>query len=254
MAVAVLIDPPRPGISLPGLERGTPLDASERVDLYTAAATDLLVAVAESDAELLVSYRPDELLPPAALREQSAESAVRDVIRDAVGEGEGEPVPLDVQVGSSRGKRAANAAVELFDREDVSNVLIARASAPLLSASRVDAAVEMLDDSPVVLGPAGDGRVYLAAFAEPIDFAGAYEPPEIGTLTARAVDADLDVGFAETLPTLASPSGLAGVVGQVRARRHAGLPYPERTAEVVDDLGLEVVEDDDGQRLVRGDG
>lgn len=254
MAVAVLIDPPRPGISLPGLEDGTPLDASERVELYTAAATDLLVAVAESDAELLVNYRPDELLPPAALREQSAESAVRDIIRDAVGENEGEAVPLDVQVGASRRKRAANAAVELFDREDVSNVVVVRASAPMLSARHVDAAVEMLEDSPVVLGPAGDGRVYLAAFAEPVDFTGAYEPPEVGTLTERAVEAGLDVGFAETMPTLASPSGLAGVVGQLHARRHAGRPYPEATASVVDDLGLEVVARNDGRRVVRADG
>lgn len=250
--VAVLVDPPRPEVALPRLADRTPLSPDERADLYAAAATDVLRAVADSGGDLLVNYRPDDLLPAAARRERSAEAAVRDLVREALGDADA--VRMEEQVGSSHAARAGNTATHLVEREGASAVVLAEATAPLLSRARVDGAGMKLRRSGAVLGPAEAGRVYLAAFVEPVDFADAYAVPAVETLTDRARQAGLAVDFLRTLPTVETASGLAGVVAQVRARGRAGRSVPEATAAAVEELGLAVVEGDGEPRVVRGDG
>ncbi len=250
--VAVLVDPPRPAVALPGLEGRTPLSDEERADLYAAAAADVLRAVADSGGDLLVNYRPDDLLPESARRDRSAEAAVRDLVGDALVDAAG--VRMEVQVGSSHSARAGNTATHLLEREGVSSVVLVEPVAPLLARSHVDGAAMKLRRSGAVLGPAEAGRVYLAAFVEPIDFADAYAVPEVETLTARAREAGLDVDHQQFLPTVASPAGLASVVAQIRARQRAGAVVPEATAAFVDEHGLAVVEEGGQRRVVRGDG
>jgi hypothetical protein len=105
--------------------------------------------------------------------------------------------------------------------------------------------------SPVVLGPAGGGRVYYRGFSEPIDFDSALEPPELLTLTGRADDADLDVDFLEMMPLVETGDDLATAVALIRARVEAGRIVPGHFAEFVADQGLDVVVDDGEARVVR---
>ena len=123
--------------------------------------------------------------------------------------------------------------------------------APLVGRKDVDSASMKLRRSPVVLGPSDDGAVWAGAFAELVDFEGAYTPPALETLAQRAVDAGHDVDYAPTYPRIDVASGLRATVAQLRARQHADRVVPEHTAGVVDDLGLAVRDRGDGPELVR---
>ena len=56
--VAVLCDPPRPGLVLDDLVDASPLSPEAAADLYAALLRDSVRAVAGSGGELLVNYRP----------------------------------------------------------------------------------------------------------------------------------------------------------------------------------------------------
>jgi hypothetical protein len=92
----------------------------------------------------------------------------------------------------------------------------------------------------VVLGPCRGGRVYLAGFSGTLDFEDAYAPPAVETLTARALDARLDVDYAEFAPLVETGDDLATLVSLLRAWEMAGRKVPERTLGVVTELGLTV--------------
>jgi hypothetical protein len=109
--------------------------------------------------------------------------------------------------------------------------------------------------SSVVLGPAPDGRVHYAAFAEPVDFAAAFDTPALRTLTESARDADLDVDFVEMRPVVERGNDLQTLLATIDARRRADRWVPRHTAAAVDDLGLELAAEGDELRVTRtGDG
>jgi glycosyltransferase A (GT-A) superfamily protein (DUF2064 family) len=124
-------------------------------------------------------------------------------------------------------------------------------TAPLIGRALVDTAAMKLRSSEVVLGPAGDGRVYYAGFSAPIDFEDAYEPPEIATLARRATDAGHEVDFVEMLPTVETGADLRELVAVIEARGTAGRAVPEYTTATIDDLGLRTVAGEDGPELIR---
>ncbi|MFC4357122.1 hypothetical protein ACFO0N_04055 [Halobium salinum] len=252
--IAVLASPPRPGLVLPELAADGPLTESEAAKLYAAMLRDTFAAVDNSGGDLLVNYRADEGLPEeyaAGDDEESAEAELRALVADELG-GTGD-ARFEVQVGSSFAARAGNTVTHLLRDESVASAAVVRGTAPFLFRSVVDSAAMKLRRSPVVLGPSTEGRTYYAGFTEPIDFDGAFAVPELETLTTRAADAGHAADFLQTVPTLERPEDLTTVLPLLESRVAAERIVPVNTATCVRDLGLQVVDGDDGPEVVRAD-
>lgn len=248
--VAVFADPPRPGLVLPKLAASSPLSEGEAADLYAASLKDTLRAVERSGGELLVNYRPDDLLPEGFESDRSAEAEVRAVAAEALDDpGDAR---FEVQVGSTVSARAGNTVTHLLSEEGARSVAVVPATAPTLTRKEIDSAAMKLRSDEVVLGPSERGRVYYAGFTEPVDFEDAYATPEVETLSNRAADADLGVGFLEAKSLVETGDGLASLVPLLNARVAAGRVVPEHTATLLHEWGLRVVEGEDGDpELVR---
>jgi glycosyltransferase A (GT-A) superfamily protein (DUF2064 family) len=249
--VAVLADPPRPGLVLPRLAETSPLTEAEAAELYAAMLQDTMAAVERSGGDLLVNYRPEDLLPEAFADagEASAEAEVRSVAVDVLEDPSS--VRFETQVGSTYAARVGNTVTHLLRDEGVQSAAVVPGHVPFLTRSVVDGAAMKLRSNPVVLGPSTNGRVYFAGFTEPVDFAEAFATPEVETLTDRAADADLDVGFLELRSTVETGADLLTLVPTIRARWRAERIVPAKTAEFVVDHGLHVVEESGTPTLVR---
>ena len=240
--VAVLADPPRPGLPVPRLATTSPLSESEAASLAAAMLKDTLRAVEASGGDLLVNYRPDDLLPDRHVRPgESAEAAVRSLADDALDDPEA--ARFEVQVGSTLSARAGNTVTHLLETEGVQSAAVVRGDTPLLKRSTIDSAAMNLRTNEVVLGPSTDGRVYYAGFTAPIDFEGAFAEPALETLVDGANDAGHDTEFLSMLPTVRTGADLATLVSSIRARWQAGRVVPEHTATFVVEHGLTVVSD-----------
>lgn len=249
--VAVLCDPPRPGEVLESLVGPSLLTDAEAADLYAAMTRDVVSAVATSGAALLVNYRdPDADAAPTDNGPSAAESELRSVVGEAV-DVDDDRVRFEVQVGETFAGRAGNTATHLLDAEGAGSVAITRPEAAFLRRPEIDGTAMKLRSTDAVLGPAPGGRVYFAAFGDPIDFADAYAPPAFETLTDRCLDAGLDVDFLETKPYLASPADLAHAATHVRAVRKAGGLVPEHLAEWLEAIDIDVAATEEGLSLER---
>lgn len=244
--VAVLVDPPRPGLVL--RELTPPLTPDQAADLYAASVADTFVAVANSGGELLVNYRDENDLPEGPGGDQAAEEEVRAIAENALETLDN--VRFEVQVGSTFAARAGNTATHLLREEDVASVAILDGTAPFMSRPVIDAAAMKLRRSEVVLGPAHRGRVSYVGLTDPIDFEGAWTPPALQTVTDRAASAGLAVDFIERQPVLRTETDLATVIAEITARSQADRPVPRATAATIERLGLHVVERDDGVAVV----
>lgn len=245
--VAVLARPPREGQVPTGLVDSTPLSAAEAADLYTAMLRDVCRAVEGSGGELLVNYRAASDLD--GFDEDSAvEAAMQDAVKPVLSSSDAR---YEVQVGSSHDARVGNTVTHLLEREEVKTAAVVEPTGPFLARQTIDNAAMKLRRNDVVLGPSRDGRVYYAGFGAPVDFAGAFAPPAVETLTDRSLDADLSVDFLETQPVVETGADLATALAMVRARAKAGRNRPEATAEFLLDSGLTTVAGDDGLELVR---
>lgn len=247
--VAVLADPPRPGLVLSTLAEETPLSQSETADLYAAMLRDSCRAVEASGGELLVNYRAEEDVPNEYEGTEASEAEIRAAVRPALEDPD--EARFEVQVGSTFAGRVGNTVTHLLDEEGVKTVAVVEPTGPFLARQVVDNAAMKLRRHEVVLGPAEAGRVYYAGFAEPIDFSDVYAPPAVGTLTARADDAGHAVDFLPMQPMLETASDLVTVLSQLRARQQAGRWVPAHTAVFFDEVGMNVVDADDGLTLVR---
>ena len=230
--VAVLADPPVEGFVLPELVAETPLSAAEAARLYGAMTVDVCRTVQHGGADLLVNYRDPAQVPG----DVDSEARLRGLL-----DGELE-APADarfeVQVGETLAGRAGNTVTHLIEGEGEPTVAVVDPTAAFLGREQIGSAAMKLRSSDVVLGPAGGGRVYYAGFAGPVDFAGAYAPPALATLTDRAREAGLDVDFLPRLPVVETGADLADALVTVRARRRADRSVPRRTAETVAELGI----------------
>ncbi|RXK49349.1 DUF2064 domain-containing protein [Halorientalis pallida] len=245
--VAVLADPPREGLVLPELAAATPLSEVEAAELYTAMLRDVCRAVEASGGDLLVNYRADDDLP--AHDGESSEAQLRAAVAPALESPD--EARFEVQVGSSFSARAGNTVSHLLDQEQVTSAAVVEPTGPFLTRGIVDNAAMKLRRHEVVLGPAGDGRVYYAGFAEGIDFEDAYEPPVVESLTDRGVAADYSVDFLPMAPVVETRADLVTAITQTAARAGAGRNHPGHTAQCLVGLGLDVTAGGDGSELVR---
>lgn len=239
MIVVVPVDPPRTGLVLQSLVESTSLTSEAATTLYEASVVDVLRAGAASGGDLLVNYRDDATLPEA-FADGDPESEVRNLVAAALEDPE--EVRFERQVGSNRSARVGNTVTHLLEREGATTAGVLEPTVPLVSRSEIDGAAMSLRRYDVVLGPSSTGRTYLAGFAEPVDFTDAYAVPEVATLARRTADAGLHLGFAPTLPSIATESGLCATIATLAARAVADRPGAAATAAVVDDLGLRVGE------------
>lgn len=262
----LVVDPPRPGLALASLVDG-PLDEDAAAELYAASAKDAMVAAARSGGELLVNYPTEDRLPGEHRSGTSPESELRDLAEEALDEPE--EARFEVQVGSTFGARAGNAATHLLAEEDEDSVAVLRGTAPTLGRTALDGAAMKLRRHGVVVGPGTGGRAAYLGLSSTLDFEGAYEPPvvdgaegssveggdvpvrasEVEDLVERGVEAGHDVAFLATHPVIEDEAGLATTVAEVRARLRAGRIVPEYTAEAVERLGLRVVEENGVRRV-----
>jgi len=247
--VAVLVDPPRPGLVLDSLPDSTPLTTGEAAELYGAMCRDVCRAVEASGGELLVNYRADEDLPAEFVGSESAEAEVRAMLRPVLESPD--EARFEVQVGSTVAARVGNTVTHLLEEEEVTTAAAVEPTAAMLSRQIVDNAAMKLRRHEVVLGPAPGGRVYYAGFGEPVDFADAYAPPAVETLTERALDADCSVDFLEMQPVVESGDDLVTALTQLHARERAGRLRPEHVTAYLDEIGLTVANSPDGLTLER---
>lgn len=243
--VAVLCDPPRPELVLSEIVDTSPLSEEEATELYAALLKDTVAAVDASGGELIVNYRDDPDLDVGGL---DAETEVREVVDDAI---DTEETRFEVQVGETFSGRVGNTATHLLETEERTSVGITRPEAAFLARTEIDGGAMKLRSTDVVLAPSSGGRVYYAAFGEPIDYADCYAAPTLETLTDRSLDAGLDVQFLETKPYLETAADLADVIVQVRSRRKAEELVPRHLAEWVTGTDLAVEAGDDGLGLTR---
>jgi hypothetical protein len=236
--VAVMATPPQATDSLDVLADLT-LGDEALADLYAAMLADVCQAVDASGADLLVNYRTvDEL------DDEEAAAAVRDAVEPALSSLD--EVRFEPQVGSSFSARAGNTVTHLLEREGVRTAAVVTPAAVFLERTHVDSAAMKLRQAPVVIGPAPEGRVHYAAFAEPVDFTDAFESAPLETLAERGAETGFDVDFVEMLPVFERTGDLPTVLSTLRARQHAGHTVPNHTTTVIEDLGIEVERTDDG--------
>lgn len=234
----VLADPPEPGVVLTDLVGSTPLSAADAADLYGRMLCDVCAAVQDGAGELLVNYRPVDQVAADADPKASIESTLAgEVPRPA-------DVRYEVQVGETPAGRAGNTATHLLEDEGATSVVLLEPTAPFVRRQQLGTVTMELRTRDAVVGPTTDGRVYLAGFREAVDFGDLYAPPAVETVTERARDADLDVGFTPMLPVVETASDLVTAVSHLRARVRAGRNVPPRTAQFVADHDLRVVNED----------
>lgn len=236
---AVLLEPPRPGLVLPELVATTPLSENEAATLYGAMAKDVLRTVERSGGELLLNYRDEETLPDEHVSgDTDAETAVRSLAADALSDPDAPR--YEVQVGSTRARRAGNTATHLLETESADSVSILDPRAPTVARTDLDGAAMSLRTSETVIGPTTGGRAFYHGMTDPIDFDGAYDPPAVSTITRRAVEAGHDASFMSMHPLVETATDLATLLAVVEARVTAGNPAPEATTEALYDLDLRV--------------
>ena len=256
----LVVEPPAPGRSLPGLA-GSTLDPAAAATLHEATLKDAMVAAARSGGDLLVNYPVADRLPPEATGDRTPEAALRDLAEAALDDPD--EARFEVQVGSTFAARAGNAATHLLAEEDEDSVAILRGTAPTLDRTALDGAAMKLRRNEVVLGPGTGGRAAYLGLSAPIDFDGAFQAPtgeanptddrrapEIEDLADRGLAAGHEVAFLAHHPVVEDEAGLAAAVAEIRARRRAGRNVPAYTARAVEELGLRVVESEGVRRVV----
>ena len=254
--VVVLADPPRDGLVLPDVAGSSALDPADATAVYAAFLRDAATAAANSGGDLLVNYRPDDLLPEAHRGDadedgrETAEATVRAALAPALDDPD--EVRFEPQVGSTRSARVGNTVTHLLREEGASGVVVLDPRAPLLGRTGVDEVAMKLRRSEVVVAPSTRGRVAAMAFADTLDFEGALSAPAVTRLTERALAADLDVDFRAVEPLVETGSDLATLVSLVRARADAGRTRPAFTAGTIEELDLRPAAADDGVTVRAG--
>lgn len=244
--VALLADPPRPGVRFPDLAATSPLNEEEVAELAAAMDKDAMRAVERSGAHLLVNYLPGELLDEEHQTEVPTEAEIRALAAEALDDVGS--VRFEPQVGSTPSARVGNTVTHLLREEEVRSVAVLPGNTPFVTRTGIDSSAMKLRTNEVVLGPGAGGSVYYAGFTDTVDFSESMAPPALNTLAELARGAGHETEFIPTQPTVRTGDELASVVAEIRARVAAERVVPTFTTELIEEYGLLV--DEDGE-LVR---
>lgn len=238
--VVVPADPPRADVVYPTLREESPLSPTAVTTLYEATLSDVCRSVALSGGDLIVNYRPPDLLPESATStDPDPESALRDVLADAV-DVDLADTRFEVQVGSTPSARRGNTITHLLEEEGHSSVAVVEPDAPLLFRTQIDSLSMSLRRNDVIIAPGGDGTVAMSGFTDTVDFTDAYSPPALRTLTDRALGAGHDPEYVTGARRIHTVPDLVSVVVEVQARDRADRIVPPHTAAAIESLGLDV--------------
>lgn len=249
--IVVPASPPRPGLVLTGLAAEAPVSEAEAARLYEACLRDALSAADVAGGDLIVTY-PSADRVGADEDGTGPEAAVRAAAAPALSAPA--EVRFEVQVGSTPSARLGNVVTHLLREEEASSVGYLLPSAYHTPRTVLDGAAMKSRSAGVVLGPASDGRVHYAAFADAsLDFTDSLVPPALDGLAAGAAEAGVATDFVETRPLLERAADLPTLLATVSARRRAGRTVPEHVAGAIDDLGLglEAADGDGALRVIR---
>lgn len=236
---SVLVSPTAESDVVDRLAAG-PLDRDGAERLYEAMIADVCLAIEGSGADLVVAVEAD-----ADEEADEATASVRSRLDGVLAD----PDAVDVESRELRSAPEQFASEVLRLHEDgVTTAAVVEPTAPFLARRNVDSAAMKLRSSEVVLGPAPDGRVYFAAFSEPMDLRDALDPTPLEGLAHLASD-DRGVDFLPMLPLLEADGDLPTALSHLRARVAAGRDVPKHTAETVGDLDL-ALRNEDGDLTV----
>jgi len=239
--VALLADPPRPGLRFPELAATSPLTEEEAAELAAAMDKDAMRAVVRSGGDLLVNYLPGELMDDQHQTEVPTEAEARALAADALADVS--DVRFEPQVGSTPSARVGNTVTHLLEEEEVGSVAVLPGTSPFITRAGIDSAAMKLRTNEVVLGPGAGGSVYYAGFTDTVDFTDSMTPPVLNTMAELARGAGHETEFLPTQPTVRTGEELASVVAEIRARVAAERAVPAFTAALIEEYGLVVDED-----------
>lgn len=243
----LVVDPPRPGLALPGLTgeassgEGS-LGTEAAATLAGAMIQDIAIAAASGGGDLLVNHPTEDQLDGSHRTGLEPAEELAALLEDT-------PIALDTvrfepQVGSSFEARVGNTVMHLLQEEGEASVGVLDGQSPTLERTALDSAAMKLRRSEVVVAPAPDGGVAYLGLTDPLDFEGAWRPPAIRSIVDGAVEAGHAVDFLPMHPRADDSKGLATLITVIEARRTAGRRIPEYTASAIDTLGLRVVQRD----------
>lgn len=247
MTVVVLMaDAPVEGVACSELLAETPLSESDGVDLYRALLKDTFETLAESTVDVLINYPAPDDIPEDVTLDQQPEAELRAIAASVVDPDRLQDFRFEVQVGSNFSAKAGNAITHLIRDEEQHSAAVLRPCVPRLVRSVVDEASIKLRRNDVVLGGAGDGRIYYAGFTELIDFTDVFEENALEQVALRAGEEGLTVDFARDREVLNSVRDLRSIVTRLRAEMLAGNSVPTHLWQFIEERGLRV---EDGKLL-----
>jgi hypothetical protein len=234
---------------LADLAAEAPVSEAEAARLYEACLRDALAAADAAGGDLIVTY-PSADRVGAADDGTGPEAAVRAAAAPALSDPSA--VRFEVQVGSTPSARLGNVVTHLLREEGAASVGYLRPTAYHTPRTVVDGAAMKSRSVGVVLGPAPNGRIHYAAFADAsLDFTDALAAPALDSLAAAAAAEDVAADFVESRPVLDYAADLPSLLTTVSARRRVGRAVPEHVAAAVDDLGLALDTEGEALRVVR---
>lgn len=248
--IAVLTEPPRPGLVFSELTETSPFSEIEIADFYAAVLKDVCITVEWSGGDFLANYRTENELPGEFVEGHSSEAKIRSIVADALDSTDN--VRSEPRVGSMFPAHVGNTISHLFnEEEEVHSAAAVQPIAPLFGCTYLSSAAMKLRSMPVVLGPLTEGRVYLLSFLDPIGFIDAYVGPEVEMLVCRADDASHGLDYASMPPTLEAGTDPATVMPMLRSRVESERSVSEYTAAFVFEEGLRIELIDGVLELVR---
>ncbi len=148
--------------------------------------------------------------------------------------------------------------------ESSTNVVVIGSDSPHIQPDTINRAHKLLDRSGgIVVGPAGDGGVYLVGTTLPLDFKGIFsQGVEVDNLVSLAGEQKLQFFLLEELTDIDIGRDLVSFICTIRAMEHAGKTdgywVPEYTIKTIREHGLTVKGSVGGERgrklLKRGSG
>lgn len=231
---ALVADPPRPGLALPGLVSTGKLGSEAAASLAGAMLQDVAIGAANSGGELLVNHPMDEQLSPKYRRDMAPVDELRELIAGVLADPEA--VRFEPQVGESRAARIENTVGHLLEEEGATSVAVLDGRAPTLDRTALDSAAMKLRRSEVVVAPAPGNRVAYLGLTEPLELADLAVPFELTAIADRAVEVGYEVDYLPMHPRVDDEAGLQTLTDLVAARRVARRRVPERTATVLETL------------------
>lgn len=236
--LAVLLDPPRPGLVLQDVYNTTPLTPEEAAMLYAAMAKDTVRAVAESGGELLVNYRTEADIPEQYRADKSVKEEISALVSQAIDDPD--IARFEKQVGSSFASRVGNTVTHLLTEEDADSVGVLDGKSPTIVRQTLDSAAMKVRQHDTVIAPGINGDWSYLAFTEPIDFTGIFAPPALVTIVHEIIDQDYSVDFLPIHPHITDETNLIMLVTLMKARAAANKITPPFTRDALDRFDLQL--------------